>query len=117
MKWALFLAGRLSDVESFGRATKALQNGGSLNRYGCLVSLPELLNTEGNCMNCVCSLKISQKSTVHDKVFFLQTKTRHPSKKTPHNKRVHKKALCDKCSAFCAYKGALAGIAKSSEET
>lgn len=93
MKWALFLAGRLSDVESFGRATKALQNGGSLNRYGCLVSLPELLNTEGNCMNCVCSLKISQKSTVHDKVLFLQTKTCHPSKK-PHTTSVYTKKLC-----------------------
>lgn len=61
MKWALFLTGRLSDVENFGRATKDRQNGGSLNRYGCLVSLPELLNTEGNCMNHVCLLEISPK--------------------------------------------------------
>lgn len=53
-------------MENFGRATKAQQNGGSLNRYGCLVSLPELLNTEVNGMNSACSLEVSQKSTAYD---------------------------------------------------
>lgn len=64
-------------MENFGRATKAQQNGGSLNRYGCLLSGPELLNTEVNCANyepCLLAPSIT-KGTVDDKVCCLLTKT------------------------------------------
>lgn len=57
-------------MENFGRATKTQQNGGSLNRYGCLVSLPELLNTEVNCMSPVPSLEVSQKAQLMIKSAF-----------------------------------------------
>lgn len=67
-------------MENFGRATKARQNGGSLNRYGCLVSLPELLNTEVNCMHPVCSLEVSQKAQLMIKPAFYWQKH---AQKTP----------------------------------
>lgn len=51
---------QVSDVESLGTATKDRQNGCSLNRGDCLVSVPELLSTEVNCTDLVCLLEISQ---------------------------------------------------------
>lgn len=45
-----------SDVELFGTATKDRQSECSLNRYGCLVSVPELLSIEVNCIDLVCLL-------------------------------------------------------------
>lgn len=110
VKWSLVFTGRLSDVESFGRATKAQQNGGSLNRYGCLVSVPELLNTEVNCVNCEpCLLAPTiTKSTVHDKVCFLLTKT--CSKPPLNNKPVE-------MFSILYIQKSLAEMAKSLEET
>lgn len=97
-------------MENFGRATKAQQNGDSLNRYGCLVSVPELLNTEVNCVNyepCLLAPSIT-KSTVHDKVCFLLTKT---CSKTPlNNKPV-------KMLRIPYIQKSLAEMAKSLEET